>query len=301
MKRLLQTAAPLAGALMVATVWSLPSHAVTGEEAVRLSKLCQGRCSILQNLQYRPGIDQGYGYRRPTGGGVPWLFDERGQPVPMPEPKETPFEKANKAAIARGDYSVIQQGETIWFVNEKSVSPVTLKSTYSGSSTSVNLGFPNRVTSESVLFYMLAKSDQGTTLRRDFVGNCLTQERRAGQGGLGQPVLYHLSTQELKAGKVVRQNAPSILKLSKDEGEIHALRVACYLAYDVPVIKAILSRGSLGGDPYERGTPSLPASPSPTQVIDVTSVESGEIESSTPPRKSDVHPAILETYKRSPW
>lgn len=193
---------------------------------------------------------------------------------------ETQEQKDRKAAEARAhqreEYGVMRQGQSIWWINPSMVKAVSVRSSYKRQNMDDDLRGPN----SSVLYKVRAESEKGTKLVREFVGNCLTRKDRQNNMLLAsEPLLYYLGTSEMGAkGNVIRQEKPQkLLPMTvKDQDEMYSLKVACYLAYDFPSIKAILSKGSSndGFATFERqGSTSTFSEPSPSRVIDLTPFE----------------------------
>lgn len=245
-----------------------PSAALDEEQGRKLFKICFNEsCQALAELFIPSGING-------QAGGAPL---DPGGPWDPPTPEEKAFEAAQKTAHQREEYSVMRQGKSIWWINPSMVEAVSVRSSYERPYMDDDLYSPNW----SVRYKIRAESGQGTKLVREFVGNCLTRkDRKNNMLLLSEPLLYHLGTSETDAkGNVIReerlQKPSQMTRLDPDE--MYSLKVACYLAYDFPSIKAILSKGSSndGFATFERkSSTSTSSEPStPTRVIDLTGLE----------------------------
>jgi hypothetical protein len=117
----------------------------------------------------------------------------------------------------------------------------------------------------SVLYKIVSKTDQGSSIERHYVGNCLTRKERT-KNFRDEQKLYYLFTQEVQGQNVVRRkNATRNEFLSPDHLERETLKISCYLAYDLPYLRDIIRKGSVN-DKFER-TVTLPEATKPDKVF----------------------------------
>lgn len=244
---------------------SSPSAALDEKAWNKLRDICRGQsCQSLSEAFILSGARE-----------VP--LSSRWSPWDPPTPEEKAFAEAQARAHKLEEYDVMRQGKSNWWINPSMVEAVSVKSRYQRQNYDDNLYSGSN---SSVLYTIRAESEQGTKLVRKFVGNCLTlNDRKDITWLLSEPLLYYLGTSEMdKEGTVIRednpQNPPRITLQNTDE--MYSLRVACYLAYDFPLIKEILRSGSSGdrGATFERpnSTSNLPEPSTSGRVIDLTNL-----------------------------
>ncbi|MBW4444281.1 MAG: hypothetical protein KME10_24250 [Plectolyngbya sp. WJT66-NPBG17] len=165
---------------------------------------------------------------------------------------------------ASGEYPVVmQQGGAKWWLNQSDVQPTALSNLHSF----VNLSEVGRVSDWTVRYHVRAETKKGTVVERYFAGDCKTRDSRLRAGDYG--ALLYLGTREVRGGQVLRQQHPTILQaVSNNTYEKRTLRVACYVAYDLPWIRQIVRQGSIGEDIFQREQ-SLPEAPKPVQEFDL--------------------------------